>query len=184
MLRDTKLDFQEVGNPLSIVGGLGAVFPTTGPTNGVYDIVGSGPGTPPINIIGTQTAFGSDTGVGGIKVMINAVIGIQPVTVDGATLEMAFQGAPDTGPAGGFLPGAFVDFETTGFQSPANLTPGTVLRLTWPEAFPASENPRFVRVVFRTPAGTQFTAGTISSVIVVDVRDDYSIKYAQKNFVV
>lgn len=179
MIFDSLLTFVPIQAPLSLVGAIGLTFPSQ-----VIDFLGSGVGTAPQNIIGNRTLPGQDSGISAQPMLINAPIGTTFTTADGATLNMAFQGAPDTGAAGGYQPGAWVTFDETGYQPVAGLTAGQVLRLTWPVAWPASGVPRFVRLLFSPLATTQFTAGTIASALVVSGRDDYAVKYAANNYTV
>lgn len=135
-----------------------------------------------MNIIGTPTLFGEDSGIGGNKPMISINIGTALASGNSATLNVAFQGAPDTGVGGGYQPGTWQTFNETGAVTVAQGTAGTVLRLEWPPAFPANLSPRFLRLLFQVPAATAFTAGTISSAIVTMVRDDQSNRYAARNY--
>jgi hypothetical protein len=182
MMTDASLAFTPLGANQSLVGAAGASIASMA----TIDILGQGAGTAPVNIIGTSSAtFGSDTGVGGLKAPeINIVIGTAPVTADACTLNVAFQGAEDTGSAGGYQPGAWQTFSETGPMTAAQLPAGTVVRLDWPVAFPANFQPRFLRLLYQVPAGENFSAGSIASALPVFVRDDYSAKYASKNYVV
>lgn len=178
MLHDQKLDFVKVGGNLSIVGANGASFPSD-----VYDILGVGVGIAPPNIIGVQNSvFGSDTGNGLLRPRIIVNIGTTFVTANGATLTPAFQGAPDSGVAGGYQPGAWQTFSQGPALTAAQLTAGNYAELDWPPAFPANLQPRFLRILFVTPAGTQFTAGIISSAITTLGPDELSNRFAQRNF--
>lgn len=179
MMTDALAMFVPIGGNLSLVAGAGINVPSTL----VYDILGLGVGVAPTNdIIGAVTVFGSDTGLGGMKAQVEAVIGTAPTTSNSATLNVAFQGAIDNGSA---QPGTWNTFVETGPIAVANLTAGTVIaRFDWPPAFPANLQPRFLRLLFQVPAATNFTAGTISSAIVTLVRDDYGIKFQPKNYVV
>jgi hypothetical protein len=174
MLQDIKLAFVPVGSPLAITN-------ASVRSPQIYDIVGAGPGTPPANIIGNAATFGSDLGVA-MRMYINILVGAGFTTADAATLNVAFQGAQDTGLAGGFQPGAWQTFDETGVMTAAQLLPGTQVRLNWPTAFPASFQPRFISLLFQVPAGLAFTGGTISSALVSDGRDDNAQKYAARNF--
>jgi hypothetical protein len=183
MMTDAALAFVPIGYNLSLVSTAGNSIPSPM----TIDILGQGAGTAPANIIGNALngVFGADTGVGGLKApQINIVIGTAPTTSNSCTLDVAFQGAEDTGATGGYLPGTWQTFNETGPMTVANLTAGTVVRLDWPPAFPAGFNPRFLRLLFQVPTAENFTAGTISSALPVMVRDDQSNKFAAKNFVV
>lgn len=178
MLRDALLTF--IGSPLSLVGGLGIGFPTD-----PYDVLGTGPGTAPQNIIGNAALFGSDLGVGGMQPEMVVTIGTALATSDAATLNGQFQAAPDTGAGGGYQPGTW---QTIVEQGPITAAQGTagayIMRFKWPPVFPVSLRPRFYRFNFAVLTGTQFTAGTISQAFITTVRDDYSIAQAAKNFTV
>lgn len=179
MLHDALLDFQPVGAPLSLIAAAGALVAASN----VIDILGSGVGTPPANIIGVQNAlFGSDTGEGSNRPLIQAVVGTAFVTANGNTLQMLIQGAPDTGAAGGYQPGAWQTYAASPVLTAAQLTAGQDIRMDWPSAFPDNATPRYLRVAFQNAAGETFTAGSIAYVITTMARDDVANKYAQKNF--
>lgn len=181
MMTDASISFVPIGFPLSLVGASGISIPSSQ----IIDILGQGAGTAPVNIIGNASVFGSDTGVGGLKAPeINIVIGTAPTSAGACTLNVAFQGAQDTGSAGSYQPGAWQTFNETGAQTIANLAASTILRLDWPPAFPAGFQPRFLRLLFQVPAGLSFTAGTIASALPVFVRDDTANRYSQRNYVV
>ena len=64
-----------------------------------------------------------------------------------------------------------------------NLTANQVIaRLPWLPPFPPNLRPRFLRLLGRIPAATDFTAGTIASALVTFVRDDQFNKYAANNY--
>jgi hypothetical protein len=180
MRSDAQLAFVPLGAPLSLVGATGASFPSA-----VIDLLGQGAGTAPTNIIGTASTFGTDFGIGDDRPLLNVVVGTGLVTGDSATLNVAFQLAPDSGSSGGFQPGAWQTVaETsalTAAQCPANTR---VARFDWPPAFPENLQPRYARLLFTTPSGTQFSAGTIASALVTPARDDQSNRYAARNYVV
>lgn len=178
MIHDNLLDFVPIGTNLSLVAAAGVSVPSSN----VIDILGSGVGTAPMNIIGNVTVFGEDSGIGGNVPNINIVIGTAVTTGDACTLNVAFQGAPDLGAGGGYQPGTWQTFNETGPMTAAQLTAGTVIRLDWFPAFPPNEAPRYLRLLFQGPATLDFTAGTIASAIVTMVRDDWAAKYAAKNF--
>lgn len=179
MITDALVNFWSPNSaPLSIVAGAGIATPSN-----VYDMIGSGPGTPQPNIIGTRTLFGSDYGIGGNKPQVEAVVGTAFATANAATLNVAFQAAVDTGAAGGWQPGAWLTLVETGPIAVANLTAQQVLaRFDFPPAFPPGTLPRYLRLLFQVAAATNFTAGTIAFAIVTMVRDDQSNKFASKNY--
>jgi hypothetical protein len=181
MIRDIQLDFIPIGSPLSLVTATGAAVPSTN----TIDILGTGVGTAPQNIIGNRTIFGEDAGIGGVRSMIDVVVGTAFATSDSATLNISFQSAPDTGSGGGYLPGTWQTLEETGPLTAAQLTANEiVMRFDWAAAFPPSQAPRFYRLLFTVLTATQFTAGTIAFAITTMVRDDWAIKYAAKNYTV
>jgi len=179
MFLDAALNFVPPGTNLSIVGATGATFPSN-----VIDILGSGQNTAPQNIIGNVSVFGADMGIGDNRPLIQITIGTAATTIDAATLNVQFQGAPDTGVAGNYAPGTWQVFQETGAITAAQLTAGQVLRMDFPAAFPANERPRYFRLLFTTPTGTQFTAGTIAAAFITPKRDDQANRYSPSNFVV
>jgi len=179
MFLDSQLNFVAPGASLSCVGATGASFPSN-----VIDILGSGQGTAPQNIIGNASLFGADMGIGDNRPLIQATIGTAFATSGSATLNMQFQGAPDTGSAGSYAPGTWQTFQETGTVTAAQLTAGQVLRMDFPAAFPANQRPRYFRLLFTTPSGQQFTAGTIAAAFITPDRDDAANKYAVNNFTV
>ena len=193
MILDALLNFVTPGYPLSLVAAAGVSIPSPS----VIDILGSGVGTPPQNIIGTQNAgaFGplagaygdaGGMGIGTNRLLIEATMGVAAASATSATLTVAIQAAPDTGTAGGNQPGTWVTYAQTAALTAAQLTAGlTFAKLDFPQApFPDNALPRFFRLLFQIPAATSFTAGTIANAIVTHDRDDTSNLYASKGFVV
>ena len=180
MRTDATISFLPIGSNLSMVGATGATF-----YSNIIDLIGAGSGTAPANIIGSTTTFGTDLGIGGVKVQMDIATGTAFATGGTATLNVQMQGAPDTGSAGGYLPGTWQTLVESGTLTAAQLTAQTVIaRFDWPPAFPANLRPRFMRLAFVTPSGQSFTAGTIAFAIPTMVRDDYAAKYQPSNFVV
>lgn len=180
MMLDPTLSFVPVGTPLSFVGATGATF-----ASDVVDLLGSGAGTAPANIIGNATLFGGDFGIGGKVPQIEALIGTAAATSDSATLTIEFQAAPDTGSGGGYEPGTWVTLVATAALTAAQLVSGQVVaRFDFPPAFPANLNPRFIRLLLVTPSGTQFTAGTVAFAGLVLTRDDQANRNAASNYAV
>lgn len=188
MITDALLAFVQPGAPMSLVGGAGVNLPS--PLT--IDLLGTGVGTPPANIIGNAALFGQDVGVGGrVRPELNVVIGVAPATGNAATLNLALQSAPDLGLAGAFQPGAWQTIEETGALTVAQLaasiaaaTQQPIMRLPFPPSFPANQRPRYLRLLAQVPAATNFNAGTISSAVITMVRDDQANKFATKNFIV
>jgi hypothetical protein len=180
MIHDVTLDFVQIGAPLSLVGGAGVGIPSN-----VIDILGSGQGTAPQNIIGTRTLFGADMGIGSHRAQVDCATGTAFTTANAATLNVQFQAAADLGVGGGYLPGAWQTLMETGPLTAAQLAAATVIaRFDFPPAFPLSLVPRYLRLLFSPLAATNFTAGTIAFAIVTRVRDDQSNKQAAKGYVV
>lgn len=170
MITDAPVNFIPIGTNLPI---LGAAV-----RSNVYDILGSGAGTAPANIIGTRTIFSSDLGIGGKRPQMEVLLGA--TFVGGTSLNVAFQAAPDLGTPT-YQPGAWTTLVETGAILTANLTLGQVLaRFDWPSAFPASLSARYLSLLF-TPVGV-FTAGNINGAPVTMVRDDQANKFAARNF--
>lgn len=172
MITDALVNFIPIGTSLAV---------TTIPVRtSIYDILGSGVGTAPQNIIGTRTLFGSDVGIGGVKPQLECPV--MTAFVGGTSLNIAFQGAPDPGVAGNYTPAAG-DWKTlveTGAILTANLTLGQILaRFDFPPAFPPNLNARFLSLLF-TPVGT-FTAGALGAIVTM-VRDDQANKYGARNY--
>ncbi|SDD94925.1 hypothetical protein SAMN05216337_1017130 [Bradyrhizobium brasilense] len=174
MITDSLVNFLPIGSNLAITN---ASLPSN-----VYDILGQGVGTAPANIIGTRTLFGSDVGIGGVKPQVDIGVGQAFATGNGATLNVAFQGAPDTGAGGNYQPGAWQTLVETGPLAAAQLTAAQIIgRFDFPPAFPANLNARYLRLLFQLAVG-QFNAGSIAFAIVTMVRDDQANKFAAKNF--
>lgn len=181
MLLDALTQFVPFGTPLSLVAGAGVSI-----RSNIYDILGQGVGQAPANIIGNVSTFGSDMGIGVKKPLLDCVVGTGFTTGNAATLNVAFQGAPDTGLAGGYQPGAWTTYVETGPMAVANLTAGAIVaRFDWPPVFPVGEPlPRFLSLLFSPAAATNFTAGTINFALLTMDRDDWAAKFAAKNFTV
>ena len=178
MILDSQLSFVPVGAPLSLV--------TAGTQNiasNVLDGLGVGVGQPPPNIIGNASLFGADLGVGGLTPFIEAVLGA--ACTGGTSLNVALQAAPDTGAAGGFLPGTWTIIEETGPITVAGgtLTLGQILaRFVFSPSYPANQRPRYYRLLFQVVGA--MTGGNVAYAIVTMVRDDQANKNATKNFTV
>lgn len=179
MRLDSTLNLVPTTAPLSCVGATGATFASS-----VIDLLGSGVGTAPANIIGNATLFGEGIGVGGgVAPKLQCSVGTAFVTGGSATLTVQFQASADT--AVTYQPASW----TTILQSPAytaaQLTANKIIaRFDWPPDFPDNLEPRYLRLLFATPSGQQFSAGTISFAGLTYVRDDQANKFAASNFVV
>lgn len=182
MLIDSLVSFSPIGSNLSLVAGVGISV-----ASNVLDLLGAGVGVAPPNIIGNATLFGEESGLGAIKPQVQVNVGVAPVANTGTpTLNIAFQAAPDT--AVTFLPGTWQTLVETGPLTVAQLAAAVakypVARFDWPPAFPPGLQPRYLRLLYQIPAGTNFSAGTIASAIVTMVRDDLAQRYAANNFTV
>jgi hypothetical protein len=172
MILDSQLSFVPIGGNLAITSAAVA--------SAVIDLLGQGVGTPPANIFGTTTVFGQADamGVGSLRPELNVTVGT--AFVGGTNLNVALQGAIDSGTPT-FNPGTWNTFAETGTIAAASLTANTVImRFPWLPPFPANLRPRYLRLLF-TPSGT-FTAGNIASALVTTVRDDQFNKYAASNY--
>ena len=179
MMNDALVNFLQPGQILSMVAAAGVNTPFPG----VYDILGTGVGTAPQNIIGTRTLFGSDVGLGADKPQVQVNVATAFTTSNSCTLNIAFQAAVDQGVGGNYQPGTWITLVETGPIAVGNLTAGAVLaRFDFPPAFPVGTLPRYLRLLGQVPAASNFTAGTLTGGVVTMVRDDYSAKYAAKNF--
>ena len=173
MRLDAQLAFVPLNAPLSLVAGAGVAIASTQ----IIDMLGLGVGMAPQSIIGNVATFGTDMGIGGFRPELEVATGTAFATGNAATLNVAFQAAPDLGAGGNYQPGTWVTLEETGPMAVANLTANTVIaRLPWVPAFPAGLRPRFLRLLFSPAAATNFTAGTIAFAIPTFVRDDQANK--------
>lgn len=173
-----------LSGPLSLVAGAGINIPSN-----VIDLLGLGVGQSPAGagqIIGTtyNQQYGVDFGIGGDRVLFDIVLGTGLVTANAATLNLAMQGAPDTGLTGGWLPGTWQTLIETGPLTAAQCAAGVrIARWDWPPSFPENQPPpRFIRLLAQVPAATNFTAGTIAFAVVTSARDDMSQRYASRNY--
>lgn len=171
-------------SPLSLVAGAGISIPST-----TLDLLGLGVGVSPAlagTIIGTtyNQQFGTDFGIGDDKVLMDVVIGTALVTANGATLNLAMQGAPDTGLTGGWLPGTWQTLLETGPLTAAQCyAQARIARWDWPPAFPENQPPpRFIRLLAQIPAAENFSAGTIAFALPTLARDDMAQRYAARGY--
>jgi len=171
MLLDSLVSFIPINTPLAL---------TTGTINSspVIDLLGSGEGTAPANIIGNASLFGANAGIGLIKPMMEVLV--TTTFVGGTSVQVKYQGAPDT--AGTHLAGSYTTIAETPAIVTASLTAGTRIALWdfFPDV-PENLNPRYLRLSF-VIVGT-FSAGAVVAPVTLG-RDDYSEKFAPSNFVV
>lgn len=181
MIIDALLSFVPIGSPLSLVAGAGVNIPSSV----TIDLSGAGLGVTPPSYWGTTTSFGQADAMGvGERPELAIAIGTALATGNSATLNAALQAAADNGSN---QPLTWKTIGESGAQTPADLIANTVFcRLPWLPPFPAGLRPRFLRLLFQVPSATNFTAGTISSALVVPPggRDDTFGKYQPKAYVV
>lgn len=182
MMLDAILEFvSHAGAAQSMVGAAGAAIPF----NNVVDLMGSGVGTAPPNIIGRASLFGEDPGIGRYRPFVEIVLGAAFTTSNSATATFSIQYAPDTGSAGGYLPGTWEVAAETGALTAAELSAAQVIRMDVPATPPNTPTPRYMRIVMTPPAATNFTAGTIEAAFITQGRDDLrSAQQAASNYVV
>lgn len=187
MLLDALVNFVPVGGNLSLAAGVGVAV-----ASNVYDILGLGVGVAPSErIIGLPNSgfFGSDVGLGGEKpqVQVNLLSTVTPTGGTGTpTLNIAFQGAPDTA---NHQPGAWQTLVESGPYTVAQLVAAAsatlgypLARFDFPPAFPPNLDARYLRLLFTPLAATSFSALTVASAIVTMARDDWAVKYQPNNF--
>ena len=175
MITDQLVSFAGPGSNIPIL----AATVNTNP----YDILGLGLGVTPAQggiIIGNRTLFGADTGIGGVKPLVECCVGTAFTTGAGATLAVNFQGAIDDGTGN---PSTYQTFMSAPGLTAAQLTAGTFFgRFDWPPAFPENFNPRFLRLQFVPSAA--FLTGTVAFAMVTMGRPDLNNKNMSNNFVV
>jgi hypothetical protein len=170
--------------PLSLVAAAG-----TNIASSIIDLLGLGVGISPAlagQIIGTtyNQQFGTDFGIGTELVKMDIVIGVGLVTANGCTLNLAMQGAPDTGLTGNWLPGTWQTLVETGPLTAAQCVANTrIARWDWPPSFPETmPPPRYIRLLAQVPAAENFTVGTIAFALGTNGRDDFAQKYAARGY--
>ena len=194
MRSDALLAFVPIGGNLSLVGAAGTAIPSTN----VIDLLGTGVGTAPTNVIGNTSAsgfnsgnFGADVGVGRFRPQVAVFLNpsVTLTTSNSATLNIQFQGAEDPGSGSSYTPTTWQTFIETGYLTLAQLnatiasaTQSPVAQFDFPPAFPVNFAPRFLRLVFQPLTATNFTAGQVSSALVTMTQDQQRNKFAAKNF--
>lgn len=175
MITDQLVNFLPPGSNTPIL----AATVNTNP----YDILGLGVGVTAAQgsvIIGNRTVFGSDTGIGGVKPLVECCVGTAFTTGAAATLTVNFQGAIDDGTGN---PSTYQTFMATPAMTAAQLAAGTFFgRFDWPPAFPENFNPRFLRLQFVPSAA--FLTGTVAWAMVTMGRPDLANRYMANNYVV
>ena len=179
MLLDALLAFIPAGTPVSLVAAAGVDIPSTN----VVDLLGAGEGTLVTNIWGNSTLPGQADamGVGNVRPELVVAMGAAAVAGAGtATLNVQLQAAPDNGSGSA---GTWQVLGESGELTIAQLTAATIIaRLPWLPPFPVNLRPRFLRLNFAIPAGTDFSAGTIAFAQVTQARDDWFVGQAAKNY--
>ena len=174
MRLDSQLAFIPIGGNLVFT-----ASSTATPSTNTIDLLGTGVGTAPANIIGNATVFGTDMGIGFFRPEIDIASG--SAAFSGTSINVALQGAIDSGASGGYQPGTWITFGETGVITLANTAIGantTFARLPWLPAWPAGTLPRYLRLLF-TPVSL---TGTVAFAVVTTGRDDQANRYAWKNF--
>ena len=181
MITDAQLALIPIGGNLSMVAAAGVSVATP-----VLDLLGQGVGTPPQNIIGSVSTWGTDFGVGGRRrPELEVAVGTGFTTGNAATLNLALQLAADPGAGGNYTPTTWLTCWETGAMAVANLTAqATVMRGPVLPVFPKTLRPRFMRLLGQIPAATNFTAGTLAFALFTWVRDDVANLNAARNYVV
>lgn len=179
MLIDSLLAFVPYGAPLSLVAAAGVDIPSTN----TIDLLGSGVGTAVNNIVGIATVPGQadGMGVGNVRPEMVVAIGTALANDTGTPLlTVEFQGAPDNGSNN---PGTWQSYWRSPAITAAQGTAGRIIaRLPWPPPFLENARPRFLRLNFEIPAGTNFLTGTIAYALVTQARDDNYQMQQPRNF--
>lgn len=168
-----------VSSSLSLVAAAGVDVPTN-----PIDLFGDGVGVTVQNIWGNSTLpFSPDArGVGSPLPLIDILIGTTPVDSTGTpTLTVELQGAEDNGSGS---PGSYQTYIATAALSTSQIPTGTRIRMPFAPPFPINDRPRFLRLNFNIPAGTNYSAGTILSANVVFPRDDMFSLQQPRNYTV
>lgn len=143
-----------------------AITATAASTN-IYDVTGAGSGVAPSMVFGQGvTNFGADIGVGdGVENPV-AFFTIGTAFATGTSLTIAIQAAP----ASSNSPGTYITLTSTAAIPTASLVAGATIILPIPPFAPielAETLPRFYRFYY-TVAGSNFTTGTITGVILLN----------------
>lgn len=178
MIGDALLWFvNPTGTPLSLVAAAGVDVPTD-----PIDLMGAGAGTEVANIWGNSAVPGSvdARGVGRPVPLIDILIGTAASDDTGTpTLTVELQGAEDDGTGS---PGSYTTYRATKAFATATLVSGFRIRMEFVPPEPFNDNPRFLRLNFAIPAGTNYDAGTIAGAIVITGRDDWSVAFQPRNY--
>lgn len=184
MYTDALLNFVAPNGNLSLVAAAGVDVRAPN----VIDLLGLGVGVvaPDTNgnpIIGNTTNFGQADamGVSRVRPDLFVTVGTAAVADTGTpTLNVQLQAAADDGTGN---PDTYQTLGESGPLTVAQLTADEIIaRLPWLPPFPENLRPRFLSLNFEIPAGTNFSAGTISSALVTTGRDDPFQMQAAKNY--
>lgn len=184
MLLDALVSFGAA--PFSIVAGAGVATRSS-----IIDLLGLGSGQAPQNIIGNATVFGSDQGIDWPRIQGEILITTAFTTGTAATMNFKFQGAPDTGAGGGYLPGTWVtlsesgdipvaDLDATGTTSPID---GIAWQFDFPPTRPINFMPRYLSILCQPAAETFFTAGAIRIPVTAGL-DQNKSRFQARNYAV
>lgn len=184
MLLDALVSFSNA--PFSIVGGAGVGIPSS-----VIDMLGLGQGVAPVNIIGNAPVFGQDPGIGWPRGQAQVIVTTAFTTGSAATMNFIYQGAVDSGSAGGYLPGTWQTIAESGYLAVTDLDSVVATdpfgAIAWQFDFepthPISFRPRFLRVLAQPLAATSFTAGAIRIPTSLGL-DQHKHRYQARNYTV
>lgn len=168
---DQQLTFIGLGAaPVSLVGAAGAAIVIGNP----IDLLGQGAGLAPAGIIGNpfNGLYGVDPGPGMLKPTFSGRIGTALATANAATAEFVLQVAPDSGAAGGYQPGTWEDWVTTGARAVGDFPANSKVRMDLGPAPNGTPAPRFIRLILRVPAAENLSAGTMTFAGLVMADDD------------
>jgi hypothetical protein len=184
MLLDALVSFSNA--PFSIVAGAGVATPSS-----VIDLLGLGSGVAPVNIIGNNSVFGQDPGIGWPRGQAQVIVTTAFTTATAATMNFIYQGAPDSGSGGGYLPGTWQTIVESGYLAVTDLDSAVATdpdgAIAWQFDFepthPISFRPRFLRVLCQPLAATLFTAGAVRIPTTLGL-DQFKQKFQGRNYTV
>lgn len=180
MLIDALVSFITPGATLSMVAGAGVGIPSPN----TIDLLGLGVGQAPTNIIGQPgQVFGSDPGIGWPRAQCSILVSTALTTGTGATLNIKYQGAADTGAGGGYLPGAWDTIVESGEIPVTEMDAAGDLawQFDFEPVVPLNFRPRYLRLLFQVSDGDTFTAGAVQAPVSVGV-DQHRMLQTPKNY--
>lgn len=153
----------------------------------VYDFAGVGVGVAPPNIIGSNRYagfYGVDPGAGQFKPEIEITFSVAPAASAG-TYQYALQYAPDTGAAGGYLPGTWENASETNNSAVTEYGLTNAVRLDLTPAPPNTPQPRYARLVMIPSSGNNMTAGTVNfaGIVLARAADILANRFTPSNYV-